>query len=469
MEKDNKKLGLFLLIALGVGSMIGGGIFNSPTDLIGKANPMAAVIAWLVGGLGVGFLALVFQMLANNKPELTGGIFMYAKVGFGDLTGFFSAWGYWISAWLGNVAFFILLIKTLNSLVGTMNSYISFIIASILLWVVHYLQTRGTKKAGVVNAIATVAKIIPLLLVVIFGLAIFKSGTFNVENWKTVLASTGDATTVFSQVKGAMGTILWCFIGIEAATVMSTRAKSQKDVGKGTIISLVATLLIYMFVSISAMGAVSAKELAGADTPLATVLQGTAIGSAGAVIVKLGIIISLTGALISWIMLTAEIPFVAAKGGTMPVWFGKENSNGAPVNSLLATNLITQVFLLSILLPVLQTAYNNMYTIATTTVLIPYLLSGMYALKVSINEGLSAKNKIISTLACVYAIYVIYAVGIKYLGEALILYGIGVFAYYKAKKEKNEEISGGEKAAMGVMALLAIMILVLLATGKMSL
>ena len=48
MEKD-KKLGLWLLVALGVGSMIGGGIFNSPTDLIGKANPKAAVIAWIIG------------------------------------------------------------------------------------------------------------------------------------------------------------------------------------------------------------------------------------------------------------------------------------------------------------------------------------------------------------------------------------------------------------------------------------
>lgn len=469
MENQNKKLGLFLLVGLGVGSMIGGGIFNSPTDLISKANPLTTMLAWVIGGLGVAFLALVFQMLANNKPELTGGIFMYAREGFGNLTGFFSAWGYWISAWLGNVAFFILLIKTLNSLVGTINPYVSFLIASALLWIIHSIQTRGTKKAGIVNAIATVAKIIPLLLVIVFGLAIFKSGTFNVENWKITLAATGDPTTVFSQVKGAMGTILWCFIGIEASTVMSARATSQKEVGKGTILSLIITLFIYMMVSVSAMGAVPAKELAGAETPLATVLQGTAIGTAGAVIVKLGIIISLTGALISWIMLTAEIPFVAAKGGAMPEWFGKENSNGAPVNSLLATNIITQIFLLSILMPVLQTAYNNMYTIATTTVLIPYLLSAMFAFKVAVTEGLTAKDKIISILACIYAVYVIYAVGIKYVIEALILYAIGIFVYYKAKNEKKESITSREKCALIIIAILAVIIIMLLAAGKMSL
>ena len=196
MEKD-KKLGLSLLVALGVGSMIGGGIFNSPTDLIGKANPQAVIIAWVVGGLGVAFLALVFQMLANKRPELTGGIFTYAKEGFGEFIGFNSAWGYWLSAWLGNVAFFILIFKTFNSLVGDMKPIVSFLLASALLWGIHYVQMNGVKSAGIINAVATVAKIIPLLMVVIFGLLIFKSGTFNVPNWKTILASTGDSTTLF--------------------------------------------------------------------------------------------------------------------------------------------------------------------------------------------------------------------------------------------------------------------------------
>lgn len=467
MEKD-KKLGLSLLVALGVGSMIGGGIFNSPTDLIGKANPQAAVLAWIVGGLGVIFLALVFQLLANRRPELTGGIFAYAKDGFGEFTGFNSAWGYWLSAWLGNVAFFVLIFKTLNSLVGGMNSIVSFILASALLWLVHFIQTKGTKSAGIINAIATVAKIIPLLLVIIFGIAIFKTGVFSVANWKTTLASTGDPTTLLTQIKGAMGTILWCFIGVEAATVLSERAKSQKMVGTATIVSLLITLLIYMLVSTSAMGVIPAKALASADTPLADVLARTVIGGAGAVIVKLGLIVSLVGCLISWVMLAAEIPYVAAKGGTMPKWFTKENSNGAPVNSLLLTNLLTQVFLLSLLLPALQSAYNNAFTIATTCILIPYFFSSLYAVKVAIKDALGAKDKIISVLASLYSLYVIYAVGIKYLGEALIMYAIGIFVYIKAKKEKNEAITSGEKIAMALITIVAIIIVIMLATGKIQ-
>ena len=74
-----KKLNLFLLITLIVGTIIGGGIFNSPTDLILKANPMSALIAWLIGGFGILMLVLVFYKLSVIKPEMNGGIYTYAK------------------------------------------------------------------------------------------------------------------------------------------------------------------------------------------------------------------------------------------------------------------------------------------------------------------------------------------------------------------------------------------------------
>lgn len=86
-----KQLGLVLLTALAVSSMIGGGIFNSPTDLIANANPWPTLIAWAIGGVGVFALVLVFQDLAVRKPELKGGIYSYAREGFGDFVGFFSS------------------------------------------------------------------------------------------------------------------------------------------------------------------------------------------------------------------------------------------------------------------------------------------------------------------------------------------------------------------------------------------
>ena len=73
----------------------------------------AVLIGWGVTAIGMLMLAFVFQTLANRKPELDNGVYAYAKAGFGNYLGFSSAWGYWISAWLGNVSYLVLLFGTL--------------------------------------------------------------------------------------------------------------------------------------------------------------------------------------------------------------------------------------------------------------------------------------------------------------------------------------------------------------------
>lgn len=472
MVKEDKKLGMFLLVTLGIGSMIAGGIFNSPTDLIGKANPMAIVLAWVIGGFGVLMLSFVFQILSNRKPELKGGVYSYAKAGFGEFIGFNSGWGYWLSGFLGNVAFFAIIFKTLNSLLGTGNELsplVSFILGSVLLWAYHYMISKGIRNASVYNAIVTATKIIPIVLVIIFGIIAFKYDIFSVVNWKTILASTGDTTTLGTQINGAMGTILWCFVGIEAAVVMSTRAENTKVVGKATIISFIITLILYMMISIISMGIIPAKELAASGTPLADVLSKTVLQGAGAIIVKLGLLISVLGALISWILLTAEIPFVMASDGVMPKWFAKENKAGVPINSLIFSNGVTQFFLLFLLIPQLQTAYSATYTLSTTSILIPYLLSALYGLKVSLQEKGSVKEIIISLMAVVYAVYVIYAVGLKYLALAAILYAVGGIPYYITKKEKNEKFTKTELIELSSILIISAIMTIMLATGKIGL
>jgi len=472
MDKENKKLGLFLLVALGIGSMIAGGIFNSPTDLISKANPMSIILAWAIGGFGVLMLAFVFQILSNKKPELKGGVYSYAKAGFGEFIGFNSGWGYWLSGFLGNVAFFTIIFKTINSLLGTGNELsplVTFILGSILLWAYHYMISKGIRNASVYNAIVTVAKVVPLVLVIIFGLLVFKFGLFSVPNWKTILAATGDTATLGTQINNAMGTILWCFVGIEAAVVMSTRAENTKIVGKATVISFLITLCLYMLISIIAMGIVPAKELAQAGTPLADVLSRTVLKGAGGVIVKLGLLISVLGALISWVLLTAEIPYVVAADGAMPKWFAKENKAGVPINSLIFSNGITQVFLLFLMIPQLQKAYSMTYTLSTTSILIPYLLSALYGLKVLLQEKGNIKEIIISAIAVVYALYVIYAVGLKYLALTAILYAIGGIPFYITKKEKNQKFTKTELVELLAIVILGVFMTVMLVTGRIGL
>ena len=108
------KVSLAALTALGIGSMIGGGIFGLPQQMADAAAPGPLIIGWLITGAGMLMLAFVYQRLAINLPEIDAGVYSYARAGFGNLVGFSSAWGYWLSAWIGNVGYLVLLMASLG-------------------------------------------------------------------------------------------------------------------------------------------------------------------------------------------------------------------------------------------------------------------------------------------------------------------------------------------------------------------
>lgn len=469
MQQKDKRLGLWLLVFIALGSMIGSGIFNSPKDLISVANPQGTMIAWLIGGFGALMLALVFVYLAARKPELKSGVFAYARDGFGDFMGFNSAWGYWSVGWLGNVSYLALFFKTLNDLLGihALLPFHAFLIGSVLLWIFYFILMAGIREGAILNFIVTTAKLIPIILIIILGFALVRSDLFQIADWHNRLASTGEPTAPMLQIKGAMAIILWCFVGMEAASVLSGRAKSQKTVRLSIIISLLIVLAVYMLITYISMSSVSAVKLAEAETPLALVLQQTAVGAAGAVIVKLGIMISVLGASLSWIMLSVETLFAAALDGVLPRTFKKVNKKGTPVNALLLTQCFTQIFLISILSPQLNDTYLAAITIGTTLVLIPYLLSSLYAVKIAL---INRKNEsplylIIAFIGTLYSLYVIFAVGIKYLFLSVLFYAIGSLLFIKAKREQMKQPRHWEWAVIIILLCSSVIITILMLTG----
>jgi arginine:ornithine antiporter/lysine permease len=473
LQKKDQKLGLWLLVFIALGSMIGSGIFNSPKDLISSANPQGAMIAWLIGGFGALMLALVFVYLAARKPELKSGIYAYARDGFGDFMGFNSAWGYWSLGWLGNIGFIALFFKTFNDLLGdkAISPLQAFIIGSLIIWIFFFILKAGIREGAILNFIVTTAKLIPVILIIVLGVLLVKSDLFIVENWQTRLASTGEPTSPTIQIKSAMAIILWCFVGMEAASVLSGRAKSQKIVRLTIIISLLIVLGVYMLITFIAMSSIPADKLAASETPLALVLEQTAVGAAGGVIVKLGIMVSVLGASFSWIMLSVETLYVAAVDNVLPRIFKKVNKNGTPVTVLLITQGFTQIFLISILSPKLNETYLAAITIATTLALIPYLLSSLYAVKIAMinRKRESLHHLIIALLGTIYSLYVIFAVGIKYLILSLLFYAIGSLLFIKAKREQKKQPKPWEWAIIVLLLIGSLIITGLIFSGKIIL
>lgn len=456
------KLTLLPLVALVIGSMIGGGVFHLPGDMSRHAAPGAIVVGWIITGIGMLMLAFVYQGLAVRKPALNAGPYAYAKAGFGSYIGFNSAWGYWISAFLGNVAYAVAIFSALSHffpIFGTGNNLPSIIGASICLWLIHSLVLKGVKQAAFVNVVTTIAKLVPLFLFVIVAIVAFNWDKFHFDFWGQGEGGSGLGSVV-DQVKSTMLVTLWVFIGIEGASVYSARAANRADVGRATLVGFAGALAIYVLVSLLARGLMTQPELADLKVPSMAGVFDSVVGSWGAAIISLGLIISVGGAFLSWTLLCAEIPYTCGKDGTFPKWFAGENAKGSPSHSLWITNGMIQLFL--ILSFFSENAYNFFYFIASVAILPPYVFSGAYALKLALTgetygAGDRSRNRdmLVGAIATLYGIWLVYAAGIEYLLMCMVLFAPGIAVYAWARRER------GAPAFTPAEAIIAIAILVL--------
>ena len=228
-ECSEQKLPLWTLTAMVVGGMVGAGVFSIPRNFALATGVYGALIAWAVAGAGMLMLGFVFQTLANRKPDLDAGVYAYARAGFGPYVGFFSAFGYWASACVGNVSYWILIKSTLGAffpVLGQGNTVIAVAISSVGIWAFYFLVLRGVKEAAAINKVVTIAKVIPLLLFVVLAIFFLKPDVFVANLWG---GAAGDYGNLFEQVKATMLVTVFVFLGIEGASNYSRlRAKTRR-------------------------------------------------------------------------------------------------------------------------------------------------------------------------------------------------------------------------------------------------
>jgi arginine:ornithine antiporter/lysine permease len=175
---------------------------------------------------------------------------------------------------------------------------------------------------------------------------------------------------------------------------------------------------------------------------MANVLE-KAVGPWGSVLVRVGLVISVAGAFLSWTLFAAEIPYRAAKEGMMPAVFATENRNGSPSGALWITNISVQVFLL--LTFYANSTYLSLFFIASTAILVPYVLSGAYAFKLAVTgESYDAsdgrgRDMLIGAVATFYGAWLIYAAGPNYLLMCALLYAPGILVYGWARQARGEK------------------------------
>ncbi|WP_293764979.1 arginine-ornithine antiporter [uncultured Aquitalea sp.] len=439
------KLKLSALTALVISALIAAGIFSLPQNMAAHAGAGAIIIGWIITFFGMLTLAFVFQTLALRKPEVEGGVYGYARAGFGPYMGFNSAWGYWISAWIGNVSYYVVIFSALGSFQGLQffgdgNTLPAILCASLLLWGYHALICRGVQGAAFINTVTTVAKMIPLAMFLVLAAMAFRIDTFRTDFW-----GRPELGSLVDQVKSTMLVTTWVFIGIEGASVFSSRAEKMSDVGKATMTGFALSILMFVAVTLLSLGILPQAELAALKNPSTAGVLKAAIGEWGATLMNAGLIISVGGALLAWTLLAAEVPYLAGKDGTMPAFLGKLNANGAPANSLWLTNGLVQLFL--VITYFNNAGYLTLLLLATSMILIPYLLCALYALLIAsrrdgyqAGEAAVGKDKLIAVIASLYGMWLLYAAGPKYLFLSMILYAPGLLFYVKARLEQKQQV-----------------------------
>jgi arginine/ornithine antiporter len=468
---STRKVSLAALTALVIGSMIGGGIFGLPQQMAQAAAPGPLIIGWLITGVGMLMLAFVYQRLAVNKPEIEAGVYGYARAGFGDLVGFSSAWGYWISAWIGNVGYLVLLMASIGVFLpgfGAGNTALAIGVASVIMWLFHVLILRGIREAAIVNALITIGKVLPLIVFIVIGLLAFKLDVFTQDFWGAEHGAGSGA--VLTQIKGMMLVTVWVFIGVEGASVFSERAKSRTDVGRATILGFVSVLALLLAVNILSYGIMSRPELAGLGDPsLAGVLQ-AAVGAWGAKFIALGLIISLLGALLSWFLMAAEIMRVPAQEGLLPSVFGRENAKGTPANALWLTMGLVQAFLVWTYFN--ASTYTNLILLASSLILLPYLLSALYQLLIAVREPSAGRavDLTVGVFGSLYGVWLLYAAGLVYLLYTAIFYLLGVPLFVWARREQKAKVfTTAEWGLVALFTAMAVYAVYGLASGTLSL
>ena len=447
-------------------------MFSLPRRFGQETGVAGALIAWVIAGTGMLMLAFVFQTLAVRKPTLDAGVYAYAKAGFGEYLGFFSAFGYWASACVGNVTYWVLIMSTIGAIapgLGDGDTLLAITLSTVGVWLFYYMIRRGAQEAAVLNRIVTIAKVVPILVFVLLALFALDPQVF-ADNW----SGASDVGPLFEQVRGTMLVTVFVFLGVEGASVYSRHAKRREDVGRATVLGFLMVFSIFASVTIVSYGILPYSELAELRQPsMAGVLE-AAVGEWGAVFVSVGLIISVLGAYLAWTLMAAEVLFVAANDNDMPRFLKQVNDADVPTTALLMSTILVQIMLVVTMFS--EDAFNFALDLTAALTLIPFLLAAAYALKLVLTRETYAdrpdgwgRELVVGALATIYTAFLLFAAGPKFLLVSLIIYAPASILFVMTRREQGRRLfSPGELVILAVSVIGAIIGIVAVATGSIT-
>ncbi|MBU0745124.1 MAG: amino acid permease [Gammaproteobacteria bacterium] len=431
MSDRKGKLGLFMLIALVTGNMVGSGAFLLPANLARVGS--IGLLSLIFTVIGVLCLALVFAKMSLLIPK-TGGPYVYASAAFGEYMGFQTAYYYWIAVLVGNASIVVATIGYLNVFFPLLNDPIAKTLAILaVIWSLTIVNIIGIRFAGFVQIITTILKFTPLLLVGILGWWFFHP-EYLVQNFN--VTSGAD----FSAFSSAIVLTLWLFVGVESASIPSDSVHNpQRNIPIATVLGTAVAAVVYIISNTAIFGMLPNDVLANSTAPFAVASE-IIFGEWGKVFVAIGAIIACLGALNGWILIAAQIPMAAAYDGLFPKIFAKCSRPGIPVAGLVITSAGVSFLVLASTYLKLIEQFELLIIAATTASVVAYFYTAIAEIIILPKKPLGHKNIFHLCVAIVAAAYSFFAIlssnkEVMFYLAGFILFTIPLYAIFRWNKK----------------------------------
>ncbi|ANB09548.1 transporter [Streptomyces ambofaciens] len=432
-----RRFGLPVATALVMGNIIGGGIFLLPASVA----PFGTISLLAFGVLTVGAiaLALVFGRLAARDPR-TGGPYVYAREAFGDFAGFLAAWAYWITTWVSNAALAVAAVGYLDVLIPVNDHrWTACLAALVVQWLPALANFAGTRYVGAVQLVATVLKFVPLLLVAVGGLFFFDPdnlGPFNASGGSGVGA-----------VTAAAAILLFSYLGVESAAVSAGEVKDpRRTVGRATVIGTAGAALVYLLGTLAVFGTVSHDRLVTSTAPFSDAVNAMFGGAWGGWAVALAALVSMTGCLNGWTLLSAQTPYAAAKDGLFPAAFARRR-RGVPTVGVGVTVVLASLLTVYNYTSGSAKVFEILVLVTTFTATVPYLLATAAQLfhlvsgqGEKVDRARLVRDGVIASVAAAFSLWLVAGAGYAavYQGVLFLFAGVLVHAVMAARRRRAE-------------------------------
>ncbi len=420
-----RDLSYFDLTNIVVGAVVGSDIYIASAITAGLIGPFS-IIVWLVAGVIATILAMIFAYSSYYVPKV-GGSFAFVSTAFDDFYGFLAGWSMWIAEILSLPVFALTFTNYLQYFTPLSFSE-QLLVKAIFLFGLTSVNIFGVKVAGKLNDILTIAKLAPLLLIVIVGLS---SSIYNprfLTNYTPFLPAS------LNNFGTALVLVFWAYVGFELGTLPAGEVRNPKTtIPKAIITGMAVVMFFYLSTNFVIFGAVSSARLAQSVVPL--VLVGSALlGVSGAAIISAGALVSVSGSDESGTLGTARLAYAMSIDGLFPRTFSRVHRRfNTPYSALIVQGVIA--FALSTFSGLTSLISFSVFNLSFSFLLVSLSFS---VLKRKGEKGLHGQN-ILPWLGVGICLYLLYSTSLfdKIAGAAIILLGIPLYVYFSPKTDAH--------------------------------